>query len=166
MSWACTQTNNPLRVIPKRVMVIALDVGSLSRAPYVLHYFRENHLKGNAMLQKSLIVALALFISTLVGCASPLDYKSGTSVSPDVYARFIEHKTSKTEVISTLGEPQKVRTEDGNTIYVYSHDVISAVPFQPNTNQTVVFSFDAKGILNKKSRTEGNELSSNPLLGK
>lgn len=147
-------------------MVIALNVGSFSRTPHVLYYFREKYLKGNAMLHNASIVVVVLFISTLVGCASPLDMKNGTFVSPDVYARFVEYKTSKNDVITSLGEPQKVRTEDGNTIYVYSHDVISAVPLQPNTNQTVVFSFDAKGILTKKSRTEGNGLSSNPLLGK
>jgi len=117
---------------------------------------------------KTIVVSIALTLLALSGCAvnDALDYKSGTYVSPTVYASFVEQKTKKAEVMSALGEPQKVRNEDGNTIYVYSYDVIAAMPLQPNTNETVVLSFDAKGLLNKKTRTNGNTVSSNPLLGK
>lgn len=118
------------------------------------------------MLGKMTSFVMALALAVLLSACSSLDFKSGTNVTDDAYRSFREGVTRKAQVTDKLGEPQKVRSEDGNTVYVYSFDTVTALPFMPNTNTTVVLTFNSHGVLIKKNRTQGESTSAPPFASK
>lgn len=108
---------------------------------------------------------LSLIVAISLSACAALDYNQGTKVSNDTYAKFAINKTTKTDVLNTLGLPQKSQQDGSNFIIVYSYDTITAIPGQKNKNESVMLTFNKSGSLIAKNRTSGNVVSANPLTG-
>lgn len=101
-----------------------------------------------------------------VSACSVMDYHQGTYVSQQTFNTFQPNTTTLQQVRNQFGEPQKLRSEGKNTIYVYNGDTISANPLSKNKSETVVLTFNQSGILVNKERRENSSVSSNPLLSR
>jgi hypothetical protein len=98
----------------------------------------------------------------LSGCAS-LGYVQGTEVSDVQLSTFTEGKTTKKEVITTLGGAQDISFQDSKQVLVYKYQKISAMPFAPNESYNTIFIFNNEGILKEVSKS--NSTATNPLTG-
>lgn len=122
------------------------------------------------MLKKIFVIA-ALFVA-VSGCAqiakvsSPLDYTTGVSVSPAQMAKFIDKKTTKSDVVGVLGQPGSKSEVAGTEIWSYGYTFIPGVPFtsKKNVSETTVFEFDKRGVLAKHYKSAVNTQNTNPLL--
>ena len=105
-----------------------------------------------------------LVILELSGCAN-LDYVQGTKISSNQLASFQKGKTTKSEIVATLGGPQDIKLEGGKQILVYKYQKIAGTPFSPNEGSDTTFIFSDKGIL-EESLTSGGSSLPNPLTGR
>lgn len=110
-------------------------------------------------------IVLALLAMTVSGCSSDYGaYKTGTAVSQAQQQQFKVGSTLQEDVIAALGVPQQQGTVGGLTYYQYNYQEIRAlqVLMRGDRNETVVFLFDARGVL--KEIQSGQGQATNPLL--
>ena len=113
--------------------------------------------KGVGLKLITIILPLLSFI--LSSCA--MDYVQGTKVSQDQIATFKIGKTTKAQVISTIGGPQEYKKEGGKEILTYRYQKIT--PFG-NEGYNTIFIFN-HSILEEIMKS-GLSPSSNPLSQK
>lgn len=117
------------------------------------------------------IGAFALLAATLQGCAVTDQVTSsmqnfgksetGTYISPDTMNAFIDHKTTKQEVVGAIGHPQSQQVVGSREVWNYGYTKLAS--FSSNVSETAVFEFDSHGVLLSHYKTKGNGLSGNAL---
>lgn len=86
-------------------------------------------------------------------------YKQGNFVEPEMFASLIEGKTSKHEVLASLGRAQTMDFHSGNSIMTYKYTLISAIG--PNEEQTITLVFNQGDILLEKMHSDsGSDIRS------
>ncbi|AVB17827.1 hypothetical protein B7R56_25630 [Pseudomonas savastanoi pv. retacarpa] len=121
------------------------------------------------MRKAILVAAAALSLSGLGGCAngrSPLDYETGTYVSPEKVQQLKATHANQDQVVREIGYPSSKSELSGKEIWRYDYNHIPAVPFVgKNTAEATVFEWSKKGTMIDAYKTNGgNGSSSNPLL--
>jgi len=108
-------------------------------------------------MKKILLPALLITSLFSTGCAT-LDkiqdeyaYKRGTNVTQEQIDNFKVSKTKKTEIIKSLGEPQR---EKGNIIE-YHYQQINHLT--GGVDQTIRFVFSKKGLLVDIKKIKGSQ---------
>jgi outer membrane protein assembly factor BamE len=99
------------------------------------------------MKKLPLLFMVAITTSTLVACATPFDYKTGTHVEPDVLAKFTTGKTTRDEVVAALGQPPEKKEVMGKEVWTYPYMNLPANPFAKKTQESTVVEFDRNGKL-------------------
>ncbi|KUG44697.1 Uncharacterized protein ALP79_02792 [Pseudomonas savastanoi pv. fraxini] len=121
------------------------------------------------MRKAILVAAAALSLSGLGGCAngrSPLDYETGTYVSPEKVQQLKATHANQDQVVREIGYPSSKSELSGKEIWRYDYNHIPAVPFVgKNTAEATVFEWSKKGTMIDAYKTNGgNGSSNNPLL--
>lgn len=93
-------------------------------------------------------VATTLIVCSLAGCATtPMDSVSGTQISQEKLATFTKGKTTRDDVIASVGQPSDKKEVMGKEVWTYPYTRITAMPLAKNTNESTVFEFDRNGKL-------------------
>ncbi|MBM5458553.1 hypothetical protein H8F21_13370 [Pseudomonas sp. P66] len=116
-----------------------------------------------------LLAAAALSLATLGGCVngkSPLDYETGTFVSPAQVQQFKSANAKQEQVVKEIGYPSSKSELSGKEMWRYDYNLITAIPFVgQNKAEATVFEWSKSGKLLDAYKTNGgNGSSSNPLL--
>jgi len=114
-------------------------------------------------MKKNLIKITVIIAAVILSGCSSLDSVQGTKVSDNQLASFVKGKTTKDEVVATLGGPQDIKLEGGKQILVYKYQKIGA--FSANEGSDITFIFSDKGILEETLKSGGSSLP-NPLTGR
>lgn len=117
------------------------------------------------MNKLALLFVAAMTTSTLVGCATPFDHKTGTHIAPEVLSQFTKGKTTREDVASAIGQPPEKKEVMGKEVWTYPYMNLPANPFAKKTQETTVFEFDRNGKLisaYKSGAIPGK--SGNPML--
>jgi outer membrane protein assembly factor BamE len=116
-------------------------------------------------IKKSIIVMAAL---TLTACGSMGDfgaYKTGTQISQEQMDKLIDKKTTQSNAIALLGQPNRKAELGGKEIWNYDYTQIGQAIVGKNINETTVLEFNKHGVLVTHYKTNGGgQSSSNPLL--
>ena len=111
---------------------------------------------------KELIIASILAVG-FSGCAESLAnvgvQESGVYVSDSDFDSFKVKKATQSDVEMALGKPSRTSYLNNNTIWYY--DYAKNSKFGDSTSSGAAFSFNSKGVLTKKTRTNGNPNKSN-----
>lgn len=118
------------------------------------------------------LISVATLIVVVTGCqqianvSAPLDYSTGTNVSAAQMSAFTENKSTKDDVVKSIGQPDNKSEVSGTEIWSYGYTFIPGVPFttKKNLSETTVFEFNKRGVLTKHYKTGTDTQSSNPLL--
>lgn len=117
-------------------------------------------------------LAAATLVLAVTGCqqigsmSAPLDYSTGVNISTAQMQTFTDKKTTKADVLSTLGHPSSKTEVAGNEVWGYGYTFIPGVPFtgKKNISETTMFEFDKRGVLVQHYKTASNGQSGNALL--
>jgi hypothetical protein len=113
----------------------------------------------------SLRIMMALLVGWgMWGCAVR-DYEQGTKVSAQHLAAFTKGKTTRDEVVATLGGPQDITLEGGKQMLVYRYQRISAGLNIPNEGTDTTFIFTNQGVLEEVLQSRGTG-QPHPLTGR
>lgn len=107
-------------------------------------------------------VVLSLIVGFLISACA---YTQGTEVSEDKLNQLNVGKSTKADVESLVGNPQRRSDISGGEAWYYDFSKISANPFGGNVDESTVFEFNKKGVLTKKYKSQGSG-NKNPLTGK
>ena len=114
-----------------------------------------------------LAILLTAALMGLSGCAAlqpindALAYKQGTRITDEQLEEFKKGKTTRQQIIDTLGGPQEMKTEGGKELLVYKYSQINH--FGPNEGRTVTFVIKNR-ILAEKLVSRNNP-TANPFTG-
>lgn len=91
---------------------------------------------------KNIALALIIGFSTLAtGCS----YQAGTQISQSAASKFVIGSTSKAEILSALGTPQKMTNDGKDTWLTYTYTEINS--FSANKDNSTTFVIDESGKL-------------------
>lgn len=113
---------------------------------------------------KNLFIIIA-FIGVLSGCQSIenlTSHKRGTNVTQEQIASFTINKTKREDIVTALGEPQKIGMEEGKKVIEYHYQEINS--FSKGIDQAVKFYFNKDSILIDKKVVAGSSFG-NALTG-
>ena len=112
-------------------------------------------------MRKNLIkkAPLFIFVFTLAACAST--YRTGTQISGGQFAQFIDKKTTETELIARLGEPDRKTRAGAKEIWYYDFVQIAPEYMGGNINETSAFEFNGDGVLLTHYKTAGTAKAAN-----
>jgi outer membrane protein assembly factor BamE (lipoprotein component of BamABCDE complex) len=111
------------------------------------------------------IISLVVTLVLLVGTGAC--FSRGTKVDSDKLAQIKQGETTKNQVLAILGPPNQSFSQDGIETYAYSYTStqISGKTFIPvagafiggssGEHQMVAITFDAKGIVESVSTSQG-----------
>jgi len=119
------------------------------------------------MKKTTLIAAAALSLTMLVGCngRTPLDYETGTYITPETVQQLKASSPTQDQVVKQVGYPNTKSELSGKEIWKYDYSLISALPGAPNKNESTVFEWNKAGKLLDAYKTNGGAGSNgNPLL--
>ncbi|HDS1721779.1 outer membrane protein assembly factor BamE [Pseudomonas putida] len=121
------------------------------------------------MKKVAFLAAAALTVSMLGGCAngrSPLDYETGTFVTPEKVQELKASKATQQQVVAAIGYPSSKSELSGKELWRYDYNLITAIPFVgQNKAEATVFEWNRGGKLLDAYKTNGgNGSSSNALL--
>jgi outer membrane protein assembly factor BamE len=90
-------------------------------------------------------------------------YTTGVEVTPEQMAQFQKDRTTRDQVISSIGHPPTREVFNGREVWKYHYTHISH--FGQNVNEDTVFEFNNNGTLHSSYKTGGSKgKSGNPLL--
>jgi outer membrane protein assembly factor BamE len=123
-------------------------------------------------MKKTLLLSAAvLSLAMLGGCAQvgaltkKLDYATGTPVTDQQLQSFKKGKTTQDQVVAAIGYPTSKAEVTGKEVWSYPYNLIAAMPFQENKQETTVFEWSSKGVLLNFYKAGGSAGSTgNPLL--
>ena len=119
--------------------------------------------------------AVALIFTAVAGCStapgqavsnltSAFDYKTGIHVTDAQLAGFNKGKTTKNDVINTVGHPPQKTNVSGMEVWTYTYTHLPMIPFAKGAFENTVFEFKGNTLHNayKSAGTPGR--SGNPML--
>ena len=126
----------------------------MARDEYVTNLIR--------IFMKKLAIVLIPMILSISGCSTPLDYKSGTQVSDQQLVSFVKGKTTQTEVVKAIGQPQRKEPLNGKEIWYYDFNQVGVLFV--NASESTVFEWSKKGSLIQRYKTGFSGKTGNALL--
>lgn len=108
------------------------------------------------------MIVVGGFLVGLAGCVIK-DYEQGTRVSAQHLATFVKGKTTRDQVVATLGGPQDIKMEGGKHILIYRYQRIAVSAPNEGTDTTLIF--NERGVLEDMLQSSGTGLA-NPLTGR
>jgi hypothetical protein len=121
-----------------------------------------------SMKKTPFLAATVFSLALLTGCAggrTPLDYETGTYVTPETVQQLKSSSATQDRVVQQIGHPNSKSELSGKEIWKYDYNLITAIPGVPNKNESTVFEWSKAGKLLDAYKTNGGSgSSSNPLL--
>lgn len=113
------------------------------------------------------IFAVSACVITMTACqpiakvSKVLDYSVGVNISSVKMLAFVDKKTTKSDVIKSVGQPGLKFEVDGGEVWSYGYTYIPGVPFmgKKNLSETTVFEFDKRGVLVQQYKTDASPQS-------
>lgn len=99
------------------------------------------------MKKLSVLLVAVVATTSLVGCATPFDHKTGTYIAPEMLSTFVKGKTTRNDVAAALGQPPEKKEVLGKEVWTYPYMNLPANPFAKKSQETTVFEFDKSGKL-------------------
>ncbi|SEP09354.1 hypothetical protein SAMN02800692_3609 [Luteibacter sp. UNC138MFCol5.1] len=93
----------------------------------------------------SVLFAAAMVAVALMGCATPLDHKTGIEVTQDKLANFKKGVTTTDDVIAAIGHPPEKKEFKGKEVWTYYYTRLSVFPGGPSVHESTVIEFDKAG---------------------
>lgn len=122
-------------------------------------------------MKKIIVVSVITAAALLQGCAVTDQLTSsvqnfgktetGTRISAETMKAFVDHKTTKDEVVAAVGHPQSRQVIGKREVWSYGYTKLAS--FSKNVSETAVFEFDANGVLQAHYKTSGDSTTGNAL---
>ena len=90
--------------------------------------------------------------------------KTGTQVSQEQMTKVVDGKTTKADVLTLLGQPNRKTTVGGQEIWYYDFNQIGQSYIGRNISETTAFEFSGKGVVTNHYKTNGTPGQSNNAL--
>lgn len=110
------------------------------------------------LMKKTLTV---LAFSSLAACGSMPDVsgfgamKTGTQISQGQMAQVIAAKTTESDIVAMVGQPNRKAQVGTKTIWYYDFSQIGQAIIGKNINETTAFEFNNKGVVVAHYKTGG-----------
>ena len=111
------------------------------------------------------VLIISALLASLSGCAAFNDatgYKVGTPVSQEQVNKFVLGKSTKADILKTLGAPQEQQELGSELHYIYLYTEIHH--FAAGVDEQTRFIFNKSGTLKEVQKGNGSGRG-NPLLG-
>ena len=116
----------------------------------------------NAAKAGYFVLCISLFVFS--GCAVFTGYESGKYITQAQMDSLVDKKSTSKDVITMIGQPSHKTMVNNREIWYYYYSKINHIT--ANVEETSVFEFDAKGVLQEHYKTadSGGGSSGNPLM--
>lgn len=108
-------------------------------------------------------ISVLCLSTVLFGCVAVQTFATGTPVSAQQMAAFVDRQSTQQDVLAVIGQPPRKEMLGTKEVWRYDYTEFNKIR-GVDINETAVFEFDGKGVLVAHYKTNGS--APMPLTGK